>query len=106
MEEGPTEIDREELRSLLEDVAKYFMPFGKYGPDHFPPNGVPLCDLPPEYLLWFADKGFPIGRLGELMEAVHHLKMNGCDFVFDPIRKKNGGRVRTAKRRPSTDFEE
>ena len=29
------------------------MPFGKYGPLHFPPRGVPLYDLPVEYLAWF-----------------------------------------------------
>ena len=22
------------------------MPFGKYGPQHFPPNGVPIYDIP------------------------------------------------------------
>jgi len=69
------------------------MPFGKYGPDHFPPRGVPLYDLPLEYLQWFARQGFPQGRLGELLRMLHQLKADGCDEVFDEIRRRRGGRT-------------
>jgi uncharacterized protein (DUF3820 family) len=55
------------MRADLEEIGRTFMPFGKYGPQHFPPNGVPIYDIPAEYLGWFANKaGFPKGRLGEL----------------------------------------
>jgi uncharacterized protein len=84
--------DRDDLRKMLSDVGKMYMPFGKFGPKKFPPRGVPLCDLPPEYLHWFKCKGFPKGRLGELMEIVYQAKADGADAIFDQIRAKNGGR--------------
>lgn len=34
------------------------MPFGKYA-------GSPLLKLPEPYLVWFKQKGFPDGKLGE-----------------------------------------
>lgn len=83
---------RENLRVLLEDLAHQRMPFGKYGPEAMPPHGVPLYDLPWEYLHWFAQRGFPGGRLGELMEAVYFIKRDGAEEVFTPLRKQAGGR--------------
>lgn len=54
------------------------MPFGKFGPDYFPPEGLLLRDLPLEYLAWFARKGsFPKGRLGYLMQLMHQMKVEG-----------------------------
>ena len=73
-----TEIDREDLRRLLEEVGATSMPFGKFGPKEYPPHGVPICDLPPEYLGWFKERGFPKGRLGELLETVYEIKSCGC----------------------------
>lgn len=99
-----TEIDREDFRNLLESISKAYMPFGKFGPDHYPPSGIPLTDLPPEYLAWFCERGFPKGQLGELMAAVHSIKEVGMDAVFDPIRQSRGGRVSTRKRKPNTNF--
>ncbi|MGB0775329.1 MAG: DUF3820 family protein [Akkermansiaceae bacterium] len=94
-----TDMDRDDFRDLLNDIANYRMPFGKFGPKEFPPNGVPLYDLPPEYLAWFAEKGFPNGRLGELMEAVWGIKEVGMDELFQPMRRANGGRVSIRKRK-------
>ncbi len=68
-----TEIDREDFRNLLSEIADAHMPFGKYGPDHYPPRGVPLTDLPPEYYSWFAERGWPNGRLGELMAMISEI---------------------------------
>ena len=49
----------------LAEIGRTRMPFGKFGPAQFPPNGLPIYDLPAEYLMWFANKaGFPKGRLG------------------------------------------
>jgi len=104
--------DEERLRDFiaadLADIATTRMPFGKYGPEHFPPRGVPLYDLPVEYLAWFARKnGFPKGRLGELLRIVHQMKVDGLDEVFDELRKKAGGRraLRTPNRRGNRHFE-
>lgn len=99
-----TEIDREDFRSLLIEIGQTWMPFGKFGPKDYPPRGVPIMDLPPEYLTWFKERGFPKGRLGELLEAVCDLKEVGMDMVFEPMRKANGGRVSIRKRKPNTDF--
>ncbi len=63
-------------------------------------------DLPQEYLAWFYQRGFPKGRLGELMAEVWQIKSVGMDSVFDPLRKANGGRFRLLPARSkSFDFE-
>jgi len=94
----------EELAELLEEIGRIWMPFGKYGPKEFPPLGVPLCDLPAEYLHWFKVKGFPKGELGRLMEIVYQAKIDGADLIFDQIRKRNGGRhpLRKTRKRSFT----
>jgi uncharacterized protein (DUF3820 family) len=82
------------MRADLAEIEKTNMPFGKYGPSHFPPNGVPLFDLPLEYLAWFARKSaFPRGRLGELLRMVHQMKSDGADSVFDEMRARRGGKA-------------
>jgi len=94
-------IDREDFRNLLAEIGGTRMPFGKYGMKEYPPSGVPIMDLPPEYLAWFKERGFPKGRLGELMAQVHTIKEVGMDSVFDPMRQAMGGRfsLRPVKRR-------
>jgi len=96
----------ERMRHDLEEIGRTFMPFGKFGPAHFPPEGVPIYDIPAEYLGWFANKaGFPKGRLGELLRMVYQMKVDGSDVVFDPFRKKNGGRTELRpEKRKSWDF--
>lgn len=85
-------MDGRELAETLSEIAHMRMPFGRYGPDSLPPDGAPLCDLPYEYLEWFRRRGFPAGRLGELMEILHHLKHDGSDEVFNHWRRNRGGR--------------
>lgn len=101
-----TDIDREDFRNLLLEIGKTRMPFGKFGIKEYPPRGVPIMDLPPEYLAWFKERGFPKGRLGELLAQVHAVKEVGMDAIFDPMRAAQGGRfkLRQTKRR-SFDFE-
>jgi len=101
-----TEIDREDFRNLLIEIGKTRIPFGKFGIKAYPPAGVPIMDLPPEYLSWFQERGFPKGRLGELMAQVCEIKSVGMDSVFDPLRQANGGRFRLQPaRRKSFGFE-
>lgn len=83
----------------LAAIEKTHMPFGKFGPEHFPPSGVPIFDLPAEYLQWFTTKGFPKGRLGELLRIVYQMKADGCDAAFDPMRRRSGGRTQLRPRR-------
>ena len=87
------EPDRENFRKLLAEIGRMRMPFGKYGPAAVPPAGMPLHDLSGEYLIWFKERGFPKGRLGELMAVVCEIKEVGMDSVFDPLREALGGRV-------------
>lgn len=103
MAEELNEGDLEDFKELLASIGRTHMPFGKYGPTHWPPHGVPLYDLPPEYLLWFKRKGFPGGKLGRMMDLVFETKVNGADHVFNEFRSKRGGRTdlreKTVKRR-------
>lgn len=55
------------------------MPFGKY-------EGVTLIDLPQPYLVWFSQKGFPKGRLGEAMALTLEVKHNGLEGLVRPLR--------------------
>lgn len=99
----------EDFALLLQELSNYCMPFGKFGPDRFPPRGVPLIDLPYEYLAFFKSKGFPNGKLGKLMEFVYYAKLDGADPpLFDDLRKANGGRtsLRPSKSKPNYTFGE
>ncbi|MFI2812573.1 MULTISPECIES: DUF3820 family protein [Microbulbifer] len=66
----------------LVDIARTPMPFGKY-------SGRVLIDLPEEYLLWFAKKEFPAGRLGRLMALALEIKIEGLTGLIDPLRHGN-----------------
>ena len=65
-----------ELLLLLE----WRMPFGKY-------KGRLLADLPEHYLIWFKQKGFPKGKLGELLELMYEIRLNGLEHLLTPLRK-------------------
>jgi len=56
------------------------MPFGKY-------KGSLLIDLPEPYVVWFHQKGFPDGELGEMLGTVYEIKLNGLEYLFDHIRE-------------------
>lgn len=61
-------------------LAHTKMPFGKY-------EGYFLIDLPEYYLVWFKTKGFPKGKLGEQLQLVYELKLNGLEELIRNIRK-------------------
>ena len=67
-------------QQLMLKLAAYRMPFGKY-------QGVLLIDLPEPYVVWFANKGFPAGELGQLMAITHEVKVNGLEYLFQPLKK-------------------
>lgn len=77
---------KENLAETLEAFASTHMPFGKYGPQYYPPRGLPLYQLPAEYLMWFKQKGFPKGRLGGLLEALCEIHYTGAEAVLAPLR--------------------
>ena len=66
---------------LFLKLAKMHMPFGKY-------KGSLLIDLPEPYVVWFSQKGFPEGQIGEMLRIVYEIKINGLEYLFKPLRKK------------------
>ena len=72
-------MDAELLRSQLIELVEYRMPFGKY-------QGRRLVDLPEPYVVWFSQRGFPKGKLGELLSIVYEIKVNGLEYLFEPLR--------------------
>jgi len=71
-------FEKKDLLALAND----YMPFGKY-------QGRVIIDIPEEYLLWFANKGFPEGRLGMLLALALEIKINGLEQIIEPLKKKD-----------------
>ena len=67
------------------DLAAMRIPFGKY-------RGRLLIDLPEHYVVWFANNGFPEGKLGMMLQTVYEIKANGLEYLFTPFRP--GGKNR------------
>ncbi len=65
--------------NVLLKLARTRMPFGKYAERR-------LIDLPEPYVVWFSRQGFPEGELGQLLQAVYEIKVNGLEYLFDPLR--------------------
>lgn len=64
--------------SLL-DLVKMKMPFGKY-------KGVTLMNLPEPYLVWYKQKGFPKGKLGDRLGLLYEIKLNGLEYLLEPLK--------------------
>jgi len=69
------------IQQELIKLANTKMPFGKY-------EGRFLIDLPEYYLVWYKQKGFPKGKLGEQMALVYELQLNGLEDLVRNIRKQ------------------
>ena len=55
------------------------MPFGKY-------KDRLICDLPEYYLVWYHQKGFPAGKLGMLLSTMYEIKLNGLEYLLQPLK--------------------
>ncbi|WP_199757139.1 DUF3820 family protein [Pedobacter sp. KBW06] len=66
---------------ILNDLVTMQMPFGKY-------KGRIVCDLPESYLIWFHNKGFPPGKLGEMLATLYEIKLNGLEYLLQPLKRK------------------
>lgn len=67
-------------QQYLIDLAKMKMPFGKY-------KGTFLIDLPEHYVVWYHNKGFPKGKLGNQLQLVYELQLNGLEDIIRKIQK-------------------
>lgn len=66
---------------ILIKLAHTKMPFGKY-------EGYFLIDLPEYYVVWYNQKGFPNGQLGEQLKLIYELKLNGLEDLVRTIKKQ------------------
>lgn len=71
---------QESNREFLVQLSKMKMPFGKH-------QGRFLIDLPEQYLLWYKNKGFPVGKLGKQLELTLELKQNGLESLIRKIQR-------------------
>lgn len=63
-------------------LAQTPMPFGRY-------KGRLLIDLPEPYVVWFSKNGFPEGQLGQLLSLLYEIKLNGLEYLLEPLKAKN-----------------
>jgi len=63
-------------------LANTKMPFGKY-------KGHYLVNLPEPYLVWFRQKGFPEGKLGDMLQEMYEIKVNGLEQLIRPLIGKD-----------------
>lgn len=66
---------------VLIELAHAKMYYGKY-------KGLYLSDIPEYYLIWYSQKGFPEGKLGDQLQQVKELKVNGMEHILRTIRTK------------------
>lgn len=66
---------------ILTELVTVKMPFGKY-------QGYTLCHLPEPYLVWYHQKGFPKGKLGQQLATLYEIKLNGLEYLLEPLKKR------------------
>ncbi|AUC79110.1 hypothetical protein CW736_06815 [Nonlabens sp. MB-3u-79] len=66
--------------NLLIEMAWYKMPFGAH-------KGKFLSEVPESYYIWFRRQGFPTGKLGNYMQTVFDMKVNGIEGMLREIRR-------------------
>ena len=75
-----SEPDPDKLLALV--TAR--MPFGRF-------QGSRLIHLPDAYLVWFAQRGFPSGLLGQQLREVYELKANGLGPLLARVAARVDG---------------
>ena len=56
------------------------MQYGKY-------KGMLLIDIPETYIVWMASKGFSNDSLGKMLQTVYEIKLNGLEYLLEPLRE-------------------
>jgi len=65
----------------LIDLVTTKMPYGKY-------QGTPIYKLPEFYLVWYHQKGYPHGKIGALLALMYEIRLNGLEYMLQPIISK------------------
>ncbi|EJF09697.1 hypothetical protein O71_13476, partial [Pontibacter sp. BAB1700] len=78
---GETTMPMQPDSSMLTELVRMKMPFGKY-------KDTVLCYLPVSYLEWFAREGFPPGKLGMLLATLYEIKINGLEYLLEPLKRQ------------------
>ncbi len=73
-------LDQNQSKQFLLKLANTKMPYGKY-------EGRYMIDLPEYYLVWYRNKGFPKGQIGQMLATVYELKVNGLEELVRKLRK-------------------
>lgn len=68
-------------KNTLIELAHAKMPFGKYK-DRY------LIDLPEHYVVWYHGKGFPKGKLGDMLTQIYEIKLNGLEALIRTIKNQ------------------
>lgn len=74
-------LNENQSKQFLIKLAKTKMPYGKY-------KGKYMIDLPEHYIVWYRNKGFPKGQIGEMLATVYELKLNGLEDLVRNIQKQ------------------
>jgi len=80
MNAGSNYLKQDELPNPnhLIELANFRMPFGKY-------ERKLLVNIPESYYVWFQQKGFPQGKLGNMMKEMFEIKINGLEDLIRPL---------------------
>lgn len=74
-------MSNESQNQQLIELANMKMPFGKY-------QGRYLVDLPEYYVVWYRNNGFPKGKLGEQLQLIYEIKVNGLEHLIRPLIRR------------------
>jgi uncharacterized protein (DUF3820 family) len=75
-------LENSKSKQFLIKLAQTKMPYGKY-------KGRFMIDLPEYYVVWYRNKGFPKGQIGEMLATVYELKLNGLEDLVRNIKNLN-----------------
>ena len=65
-------------KRVLIELANSRMQYGKY-------KGKLLIEIPEPYYVWYNQKGFPKGKLGEQLAMMYEIKANGLEELIWPL---------------------
>ena len=75
-------LNQNQSKQFLVKLASTKMPYGKY-------KGRFMIDLPEYYIVWYRNKGFPKGQMGEMLATVYELKVNGLEELVRNIQRRS-----------------